>query len=107
MPRNFAHGHWTVDDQRQSGYSVLIIPALIMNDLWLIPLVQHLAGLATAVLSYAVLLRLGARRWLAALATVPVLFDPLQLVGEQYVRTDVWTVLLITAGKPAAVMIWK
>ena len=33
--------------------------------------------LATAVLIYAVLLRFGARRWLAALAAVPVQFDPL------------------------------
>jgi 4-amino-4-deoxy-L-arabinose transferase-like glycosyltransferase len=102
---NFAHGHWTVDDQRQSGYSILIIPTLIMNDLWLIPLVQHLAGLATAVLVYAVPVHLGARRWLAALATIPVLFDPLQLIGEQYVLTDVWTNLLILAA--LAILVWQ
>jgi hypothetical protein len=95
---SFAHGHWTVDDQRQSGYSILIIPAVALNALWLIPLVQHLAGLASAVLIYAVLIRLGARRWVAALATIPVLFDPLQLILEQYVLTDVWTVFLLLAA---------
>ena len=94
----FTHGHWTVDDQRQSGYSILITPAVALNAIWLIPLVQHLAGLATAVLIYAVLIRLGARRWLAALATIPVLFDPLQLILEQYVLTDIWTVLLVMAA---------
>ena len=95
---NFIHGRWTVDDQRQSGYSILITPAVALNAIWLIPLVQHLAGLATAVLIYAVLIRLGARRWLAALATIPVLFDPLQLILEQYVLTDIWTVLLVMAA---------
>jgi 4-amino-4-deoxy-L-arabinose transferase-like glycosyltransferase len=102
---NFEHGHWTVDDQRQSGYSILLIPALLQNAIWLIPLAQHLAGLATAVLVYAVLVRLGARRWLAALATIPVLFDPMQLVLEQYVLTDIWTVLLILAA--LVILVWQ
>jgi hypothetical protein len=33
----FTHGHWTVDDQRQSGYSILITPAVALNAIWLIP----------------------------------------------------------------------
>ncbi|HEX6522061.1 MAG TPA: phospholipid carrier-dependent glycosyltransferase [Streptosporangiaceae bacterium] len=102
---NFAHGHWTLDGERQSGYSILIIPPVALNALWLIPLVQHLAGLATALVTYVVLIRLGARRWLAALATVPVLFDPLQLIGEQYVLTDVWTALLLLAA--LAILVWR
>jgi Gpi18-like mannosyltransferase len=95
---DFMHGHWTADDQRQSGYSILITPAVALNAIWLIPLVQHAAGLATAVLIYAVLINRRARRWLAALATIPVLFDPLQLILEQYVLTDVWTVFLVLAA---------
>jgi Dolichyl-phosphate-mannose-protein mannosyltransferase len=101
---NFAHGHWTPDGERQSGYSILIIPPVALNALWLIPLIQHLAGLATAILSYAILIRLGARRWLAALATIPVLFDPLQLILEQYVLTDIWTALLLLAA--LAILAW-
>jgi 4-amino-4-deoxy-L-arabinose transferase-like glycosyltransferase len=100
---SFAHGHWTVDDQRQSGYSVLII--FLPNVLWLIPLLQHLVGMATAIGVYAVLIHLGARRRLAALATIPVLFDPLQLILEQYVLTDVWTVPLILAA--LGILIWR
>jgi hypothetical protein len=47
--QHFADGRWTADGLRQSGYSVLIIPAVLLHDLWLIPLVQHLAGLATGL----------------------------------------------------------
>jgi 4-amino-4-deoxy-L-arabinose transferase-like glycosyltransferase len=100
---NFTHGHWTVDDQRQSGYSILLVP--FQDELWLVALVQHLAGLATAALVYAVLVRLGAPRWLAALATIPVLFDPLQLVLEQYVLTDIWCVLLLAGA--LTILVWQ
>ena len=102
---NFTSGQWSPDALRQSGYSVLIIPALLLHDLWLIPLAQHLAGLATAVLVYAVLIRFGARTWLAAAAAIPVLFDPLQLVLEQYVLADVWTVFLIMAA--LVLLVWR
>jgi 4-amino-4-deoxy-L-arabinose transferase-like glycosyltransferase len=102
---NFTEGHWSADALRQSGYSVLIVPVVLLHALWIIPLVQHLAGLATAVLMYAVLRRSGARTWLAAVATIPVLFDPLQLVLEQYVLTDTWTVLLILAA--LVILVWR
>jgi len=102
---NFAGGHWNVDALRQSGYSVLIIPVLLLHDLWIIPLVQHLVGLVTAVLVYAVLIRFGVRTWLAAVATIPVLFDPLELVLEQYVLTDTWTVFLVVAA--LAILVWR
>jgi len=102
---NFTAGQWSPDALRQSGYSVLIIPVMLLHDLRLIPLAQHLAGLATAVLVYAVLIRFGVRRWLAAAATIPVLFDPLQLVLEQYVLTDVWTAFLIMAA--LVILVWR
>jgi len=84
---------------------VLIIPIAALHAEWLVPLTQHLAGLGTAVLVYAVLIRFGARTWLAALATIPVLFDPLQLVLEQYVLTDVWTMLLIVGA--LGLLVWR
>ena len=102
---NFAGGAWSPDVVRQSGYSVLITGEALTHALWLIPLAQHLAGLATAGLVYAVLLRFGARPWLAALASIPVLFDPLQLVLEQYVLSDVWTTLMIMAA--LTLLVWK
>jgi hypothetical protein len=101
----FADGHWSVDALRQSGYSVLIIPVVLLHDMWIIPLVQHLVGLATAVLVYAVLVHFGVRAWIAALATIPVLFDPLQLILEQYVLADTWTVFLLVAA--LVILVWR
>ena len=63
-----------------------------------VALAQHLLGLATAVLIYAVLIHFGSLRWLAALATIPVLFDPLQVNIEEYVLTDVSATFLVTAA---------
>jgi hypothetical protein len=102
---NFTGGKWSADALRQSGYSVLIIPVMLLHELWIIPLAQHLVGLATAVLVYTVLIRFGVRTWLAAVATIPVLFDPLQLVLEQYVLTDVWTVFLVVAA--LVILVWR
>jgi 4-amino-4-deoxy-L-arabinose transferase-like glycosyltransferase len=102
---NFADGRWSVDALRQSGYSVLITPVMLLHDLWLIPLVQHLAGLATAGCVYAVLIRFGTRTWLAAVATIGVLFDPLQLILEQYVLADTWTIFLLAVA--LTVLVWR
>jgi hypothetical protein len=57
------------------------------------------------VLIYATAIHFGARRWLAALATVPVLFDPLQLDLEQYILTDVSATFLVTVA--LVVLVWK
>jgi 4-amino-4-deoxy-L-arabinose transferase-like glycosyltransferase len=102
---NFAGGWWSPDVIRPSGYSVLLIPEALAHAMWLIPLAQHLAGLATAGLVYVVLIRFGARPWLAALAGIPVLFDPLQLVLEQYVLSDVWAALMILAA--LVILAWR
>lgn len=101
----FVTGHWSPDSLRTSGYSLLLIPAVLTRNLAVVAAVQHLIGLATAVLIYAVLVRFGARRWLAALATVPVLFDPLQLDIEQYVLTDVAATFLLVAA--LVVLVWR
>ena len=102
---NFIVGQWIPDWLRTSGYSFLLIPAVLTHDLAAVAAVQHLLGLATAVLIYAVLVHFGARRWLAALATVPVLFDPLELDIEQYVLTDVVATFLVVAA--LVVLVWK
>jgi Dolichyl-phosphate-mannose-protein mannosyltransferase len=102
---NFANGHWSPDWLRTSGYSLLLVPAVLTRNLAVVAVAQHLLGLATAMLIYAVLVRFGARRWLAALAVVPVLFDPLQLDMEQYVLTDVSATFLLVAA--LVVLVWK
>jgi len=102
---NFVTGGWASDWLRTSGYSLLLIPAVLTHDLAVVAAVQHLLGLATAVLVYALLVHFGARRWLATLAAVPVLFDPLQLNIEQYILTDVSATFLLVAA--LAVLVWR
>jgi hypothetical protein len=102
---SFVTGTWSPDWLRTSGYSLLLIPAVLTHNLTGVAAIQHLLGLATAVPVYAVLVHFGARRWLAALATVPVLFDPLQLDIEQYVLTDVSATFLLVVA--LAVLVWK
>ena len=102
---NFVTGSWAPDWLRTSGYSLLLMPAVLTHNLAVVAAVQHLLGLGTAVLVYAVLVHFGARRWLAALATVPVLFDPLELNIEQYVLTDITATFLLVAA--LVVLVWK
>jgi hypothetical protein len=102
---NFIIGQWIPDWLRTSGYSVLLIPAVLAHNLASVAAVQHLLGLAAAVLIYATCIHFGARRWLAALATVPVLFDPLQLDLEQYILTDVSATFLVVVA--LIVLVWK
>jgi hypothetical protein len=103
--QGFLHDQWIPDWLRTSGYSLLLMPAVAARNLTVVAAVQHLLGLATAVLIYALLVHFGARRWLAVLATVPVLFDPLQLDIEQYVLTDVSATFLLVAA--LVVLAWK
>ncbi len=103
--RYFVTGHWSPDWLRTSGYSLLLIPAVLTHNLAVVAAIQHLLGLATAVAIYVVLVHFGARRGLAALATVPVLFDPLQLDIEQYVLTDVSATFLLVVA--LVVLVWK
>src|SRR5215469_18400032 len=71
------------------GYQVLIKPVLDVAGPSLVAALQHVLGLAMAVLIYIVLVRRGAPRWLSALATAPVLLDAYQLQIEQTIMPDV------------------
>ena len=101
----FLAGQWTPDWLRTSGYSLLLMPAVQARNLAVVAAVQHVLGLATAAAIYALLVRFGARRWLAVLACVPVLFDPLQLDIEQYVLTDVSATFLLVMA--LVVLVWN
>ena len=103
--QRFATGHWSPDTIRPSGYSILITPAAAVHMLALIPLAQHVLGLAEGAMIYAVLVHRGCRRWLAALAAVPVLFDPLQLDLEQYVLSDVLAAFFVVTA--LVILVWR
>jgi len=80
------------------GYKGVLKAILLVGNLETVAAIQHLVGLAMGVAIYALLLRRGAARWLAALAAAPVLLDAYQLQIEQTIMPDVWFEALIAAG---------
>lgn len=71
------------------GYDLYLLdPVLKVGNLATVVALQHLMGLGIAVAGYALLVHKGARRWLAALATVPVLLDAYQLQIETTIMTE-------------------
>jgi hypothetical protein len=87
------------------GYRLILKNILHVGDLGTVAALQHLLGLAMAVVLYAVLTRRAAARWLAALAVAPVLLDAYQLQMEQTIMPDVWFEAMIVAG--LAVLLWR
>lgn len=78
------------------GYPLFILKPLIpIGGIALVSAVQHVAGIGMALLIYGIARRCGVWRWLAALATAPVLFDAYQLQIEQNILTDVWLEFLL------------
>jgi hypothetical protein len=87
------------------GYTAILRVILAVGNLGTVPAIQHLLGLAMAVVLYVVLLRRGAPRWLAALAVAPMLLDAYELQMEQMIMPDVWFEALVVAG--VAVLLWR
>jgi len=81
---------------RPVAYSLLLrLLSEVDRGVDLVAVVQHLLGLATAVLVYGTLRRLGVGPVAGALATVPVLVDEMQLSLEHSVLTDVLFMLVV------------
>lgn len=87
------------------GYTAMLRLILLAGGLGAVALVQHLLGLATAIVLYVVLLRRGAGRWLAALAAAPLLLDAYQVQMEQMIMPEALFEALIMAG--LAVLLWR
>ena len=96
------------DGLRPIGYDLILNLLLPLGGLRAVAVVQHLLGLGIAVVIYLLVLRHGARRWLAALASAPVLLDAYQVQIEHNIMPDVWfqallaliTVVLTWRGPP-------
>jgi hypothetical protein len=88
------------------GYTLLVLrPALMVTNLAVVALCQHVLGIAMAVALYVLLYRLGVHRWLAALAAAPVLLDGYQLVAEQTIMPDTLFEALVVAG--LLILLWQ
>lgn len=87
------------------GYAAILRLALPLGGLWVMTAIQHLLGLAMAVALYAVLVRRGVARWLAAIAVAPVLLDAYQLQIEQMILADTLFEALVVAG--LVVLLWR
>ena len=86
-------------ENRPAGYgAVLRVLSWVSRDVATISMFQHLLGLVTAVVVYAALRRWGASSWVATLATVPVLFDGMQLLLEHSPLSDVVFDLVLVSG---------
>lgn len=84
---------------RPSGYS-LLLRALYLpgRDPGTVIVVQQLAGLATGVLAYLLLLRLGARRWVATLGAALLLLNSYALALEVDLLSETFTTLVLLAS---------
>src|SRR5260221_8360716 len=83
------------------GYKAVLRAITAVANLDAVIIVQHLLGLAMAVVIYVLLRRRGTGRWLAALAIAPVLLDAYQVQIEQTLMPDVWFEAMIVAGAAA------
>jgi hypothetical protein len=81
------------------GYIALLLrPVLSVGNLAVVAGVQHILGLGMGVAIYALVVHLGARRWIAVLAAAPVLLDAYQLQIEQNIMSETLFQALILAG---------
>jgi Dolichyl-phosphate-mannose-protein mannosyltransferase len=81
---------FSLDPTRVSGYSIWLRILEPFHSYALITILQHLEGLAVGVMVYALARhRFGVRTWIAALATVPVLYDGFEIQLEHLIMADV------------------
>jgi hypothetical protein len=91
--------HLAPSPDRPVGYSIFLRGLSGMSrSLVLVTSVQLLLGLLTAVAAYVLLRRRGVNTWVATLATVPMLFDAMQLLLEHAVLSDVLFGFLVVAA---------
>ena len=81
-----------------SGYSLFLWLLRPLHSLVFVAFLQHLLGLGIATMVYALVRRYGLPAWGATLAAVPVLFDPGQILVEQFVMADLLAMALMVGA---------
>ena len=88
---------FALDPTRVSGYSIWLKIMQPLHSYAPITILQHLMGLAVAVMIYALARhRFAAPAWLATLAAVPVLYDGFEIELEHLIMADVPFLFLLT-----------
>lgn len=97
--------HLVPETARPILYAVFLRIVLTVHALILVPAIQHVMGLATATVTYALLRHLGVGKGIAVLGTLFVLFDPLQLVMEENILSEsLFQILIVVA---LAALVWN
>src|SRR5262249_52457869 len=81
-----------------SGYSLFLWLLRPFHSIVGVVALQHLLGLGIATLVYALVRRYGLPDWGATLAAAPVLFDPAQILAEQFVMADLLAMALMVGA---------
>ena len=93
------------DPARVSGYSIFLRLLMPLHSFGLVTVLQHLMGLAVGVMIYALARhRFGAPAWLAAVATLPVLYDGFEIQLEHLILSD--TLFLLIAMAAITLLLW-
>jgi hypothetical protein len=96
---------WQPDFVRQAGYSMLLKVLRRTGTLLSVSVVQQLLVLTVAVGLYALLVRRGLPKWLAAVSVVPMVFDGYALTVGHYVLADTLFLALVVGG--LIVLLWS
>ena len=94
------------DVTRPAGYAIFLWLLQPLHSYAAVTILQHLMGLAIAVMVYALARhRFGVPRWIATLATLPVLFDGFQIELEHLILSDVPFEFLIVLA--TTMLLWN
>lgn len=86
-------------------YGLFLFPWTHSHALGLVVPFQHVLGIAIGVGIYAILVHLGVRPWLAAVAAAPVLLDGYQVDLESFFMAETLFEALVVAA--VALLVWK
>jgi hypothetical protein len=97
--------HLAPETIRPAGYPAFLRAVLVVRDLAIVPAVQHVLGLVTGVLVYALVRRLGPGPVAGSIAAAPVLLDAYEVNIEQHVLSEALFTLLVVLA--LVLLLWR